>query len=105
MLREVLDLVHQGGMQSMIRVILRAFSDLVFTGIMTKSGALEVIIEYLLKFVKSTGDLILTTVLSCLTMILVTDKFFYCLHQIKLVQDSTLLFYHTYNCYNFKKCT
>src|SRR5699024_10190148 len=65
---EVLDLVHQGGMQSMTSVILIAFSAFAFAGIMTKSGALEVIIEYLLKFVKRTGDLILTTVLSCLTM-------------------------------------
>lgn len=71
---EVLDLVHQGGMQSMTSVILIAFSAFAFAGIMTKSGALEVIIEYLLKFVKRTGDLILTTVLSCLTMALVTGN-------------------------------
>lgn len=71
---EVLDLVHQGGMQSMTSVILIAFSAFAFAGIMTKSGALEVIIEYLMKFVKSTGDLILTTVLSCLTMALVTGN-------------------------------
>lgn len=71
---EVLDLVHQGGMQSMTSVILIAFSAFAFAGIMTKSGALEVIIEQLLKFVKSTGDLILTTVISCLTMALVTGN-------------------------------
>ncbi len=71
---EVLDLVHQGGMQSMTSVILIAFSAFAFAGIMTKSGALEVIIEQLLKFVKRTGDLILTTVISCLTMALVTGN-------------------------------
>ena len=41
---------------------------------MTKSGALDVIIEQLLKYVKRTGDLILSTVLSCLTMALVTGN-------------------------------
>lgn len=71
---EVLDLVHQGGMQSMTSVILIAFSAFAFAGIMAKSGALEVIIEQLLKFVKRTGDLILTTVISCLTMALVTGN-------------------------------
>ena len=71
---EVLDLIHQGGMQSMTSVILIAFSAFAFAGIMTKSGALDVIIEQLLKFVKRTGDLILSTVLSCLTMALVTGN-------------------------------
>ncbi|MCK1976148.1 Na+/H+ antiporter NhaC [Jeotgalicoccus huakuii] len=71
---EVLDLIHQGGMQSMTSVILIAFSAFAFAGIMTKSGALDVIIEQLLKFVKRTGDLVLSTVLSCLTMALVTGN-------------------------------
>ena len=71
---EVLDLIHQGGMQSMTSVILIAFSAFAFAGIMTKSGALDVIIEQLLKYVKRTGDLILSTVLSCLTMALVTGN-------------------------------
>ncbi|HLQ98124.1 MAG TPA: Na+/H+ antiporter NhaC, partial [Candidatus Dormibacteraeota bacterium] len=71
---EVLDLVHQGGMQSMTSVILIAFSAFAFAGIVTKSGSLDVIIEQLLKVVKSTGDLILTTVISCLTMALVTGN-------------------------------
>ena len=73
-LPEVLDLIHQGGMQSMTSVILIAFSAFAFAGIMTKSGALDVIIEHLLKYVKRTGDLILSTVLSCLTMALVTGN-------------------------------
>lgn len=71
---EVLDLIHQGGMQSMTSVILIAFSAFAFAGIMTKSGALDVIIEQLLKYVKRTGDLILSTVFSCLTMALVTGN-------------------------------
>ncbi|MYL47282.1 Na+/H+ antiporter NhaC [Virgibacillus halodenitrificans] len=71
---EVTRLVNQGGMQSMTGVILIAFSAFIFAGIITKAGALEVIIEALLKIVKRTGDLILSTVLSCITMALVTGN-------------------------------
>ncbi|MEZ2458299.1 Na+/H+ antiporter NhaC [Salinicoccus roseus] len=71
---EVTDLVTQGGMQAMTSVILIAFSAFAFAGIITKAGALEVIMEALLKVVKRTGDLILSTVVSCITMALVTGN-------------------------------
>ncbi|QHS23396.1 Na+/H+ antiporter NhaC [Virgibacillus sp. MSP4-1] len=71
---EVTRLVNQGGMQSMTGVVLIAFSAFIFAGIMTKSGSLEVIIRALMKIVKRTGDLVLTTVLSCITMALVTGN-------------------------------
>ncbi|MFB4168358.1 Na+/H+ antiporter NhaC [Virgibacillus sp. JSM 102003] len=71
---EVTRLVNQGGMQSMTGVILIAFSAFIFAGIITKAGILEVIINALLKIVKTTGDLILSTVLSCITMALVTGN-------------------------------
>lgn len=71
---EVTRLVNQGGMQSMTGVVLIAFSAFIFAGIITKSGSLEVIIQTLMKVVKRTGDFILTTVLSCITMALVTGN-------------------------------
>ena len=71
---EVTRLVNQGGMQSMTSVILIAFSAFAFAGIITKAGALEVIMGALLKIVKKTGDLILSTVASCITMALVTGN-------------------------------
>lgn len=71
---EVTRLVNQGGMQSMTSVILIAFSAFAFAGIITKAGALEVIMAALLKIVKRTGDLILSTVASCITMALVTGN-------------------------------
>lgn len=71
---EVTRLVNQGGMQSMTSVILIAFSAFAFAGIITKAGALEVIMDGLLKFVRNTGDLILSTVVSCMTMALVTGN-------------------------------
>ncbi|GAA0592412.1 Na+/H+ antiporter NhaC [Virgibacillus siamensis] len=71
---EVTQLVNQGGMQSMTGVVLIAFSAFVFAGIITKAGLLEVIIENLMKLIKRTGDLVLSTVLSCITMALVTGN-------------------------------
>ncbi|KXH86783.1 Na+/H+ antiporter NhaC [Sporosarcina sp. HYO08] len=71
---EVTRLVQQGGMQSMTGVILIAFCSFIFAGIVTKSGCLEVIINALLKVVKRTGDLILSTVTACMTMALVTGN-------------------------------
>lgn len=71
---QVVELVSQGGMASMTGVILIAFSAFAFAGIMSKSGALETIIRSLLKFVKRTGDLVLSTVLSCITMAIVTGN-------------------------------
>ncbi|WP_009885273.1 Na+/H+ antiporter NhaC [Brevibacterium aurantiacum] len=71
---DVTELVTQGGMASMTGVILIAFSAFAFAGIMSKSGALETIIRSLLKFVKRTGDLVLSTVVSCLTMAVVTGN-------------------------------
>ncbi|WP_257346670.1 Na+/H+ antiporter NhaC [Pseudalkalibacillus decolorationis] len=71
---EVTRLVNQGGMQSMTGVILIAFSAFIFAGIVTKAGCLEVIIASLLKVVKTTGGVILSTVVSCITMALVTGN-------------------------------
>ncbi|MDY0393486.1 Na+/H+ antiporter NhaC [Virgibacillus halophilus] len=73
-MEEVTRLVNQGGMQSMTSVILIAFAAFIFAGIITKAGILQVIINALLKIVKRTGDLILSTVLSCITMALVTGN-------------------------------
>ncbi|HEY4579379.1 MAG TPA: Na+/H+ antiporter NhaC [Savagea sp.] len=71
-LPEIVRLVNQGGMQSMTGVILIALIAFTFAGIISAAGCLEVIVEALLKLVKRTGDLILVTVLSCMTTALVT---------------------------------
>lgn len=71
---EVTDLVNQGGMESMTSVILIAFSAFAFAGIITKSGCLDVILNVLLSRVKKTGGLVLSTVISCITMALVTGN-------------------------------
>ena len=73
-LEEVTRLVNQGGMESMMGIILIAFSAFIFAGIITKSGSLEVVINALMKIVKRTGDLVLSTVISSITMGLVTGN-------------------------------
>ncbi|SUB34496.1 Na(+)/H(+) antiporter [[Pasteurella] mairii] len=65
-------LLNRGGMNSMMGTLLICFCALSFAGILSLSGALEVIINHLLKFVQSTFSLIFTTILCGLTMIGVT---------------------------------
>lgn len=71
---EVTRLINRGGMMSMMGTCLIAFCAFAFAGIMSKSGALEVILTTLIKKVKSTGGLITTTVASCITMAVVTGS-------------------------------
>ncbi|WP_439259002.1 Na+/H+ antiporter NhaC [Lonepinella sp. BR2930] len=79
-------LLNRGGMNSMMGTLLICFCALSFAGILSLSGALTVIIEYLLKFVKSTASLIFITILSGLTMIGVT-----CNGQISLLIPGEML--------------
>ncbi|MCW9715695.1 Na+/H+ antiporter NhaC [Avibacterium sp. 21-594] len=65
-------LLNRGGMNSMMGTLLICFCALSFAGILSLSGALEVIISHLLKLVRSTASLIFTTILCGLTMIGVT---------------------------------
>ncbi|TCP92127.1 transporter (NhaC family) [Cricetibacter osteomyelitidis] len=65
-------LLNRGGMNAMMGTLLICFCALSFAGILSLSGALEVIITHLLKLVRSTASLIFTTILCGLTMIGVT---------------------------------
>ena len=71
---EVTRLLNRGGMSSMMGTLLLAYSAFGFGGIISKAGCLEVILEKILNAVKSTGGLVASTVLSCLTMALVTGS-------------------------------
>lgn len=70
--KDLARLLNRGGMNSMMGTLLICFCALSFAGILSLSGALEVIINHLLKFVQSTFSLIFTTILCGLTMIGVT---------------------------------
>ncbi|WP_425393282.1 Na+/H+ antiporter NhaC [Actinobacillus capsulatus] len=65
-------LLNRGGMNSMMGTLLICFCALSFAGILSLSGALDVIIKHLLRLVRSTASLIFTTIVCGLTMIGVT---------------------------------
>lgn len=65
-------LLNRGGMNSMMGTLLICFCALSFAGTLSLSGALDVIINYLLRLVRSTASLIFITILCGLTMIGVT---------------------------------
>ena len=65
-------LLNRGGMNSMMGTLLICFCALSFAGVLSLSGALDVILTNLLKFVNSTASLIGVTILCGLTMIGVT---------------------------------
>ncbi|MFT9495999.1 Na+/H+ antiporter NhaC [Anaerosolibacter sp.] len=71
---EVTRLINRGGMNSMMGTVLIAFCAFAFAGIVSKAGCLEVILERLVKSIKSTGGIIAATVASCITMALVTGS-------------------------------
>jgi NhaC family Na+:H+ antiporter len=62
---ETLDqLVNRGGMNSMLEVIWLILSALMFGDVMEETGMLKKLVEVLLKMVKGTGSLIMTTILT-----------------------------------------
>lgn len=66
------NLLNRGGMNSMMGTLLICFCALSFAGTLALSGALEVIVNKILKLVHSTGTMILATIACGLTMIGVT---------------------------------
>lgn len=65
---EVLDnLLNNGGIESMMYTIALVMIAMSFGGILEVSGVLETIVNALLKLAKSTGSLIATTVITCIT--------------------------------------
>lgn len=73
---EIDKLLSRGGMMSMMGVTLIAFCAFAFAGIVQKAGMLNVILDHLLKVVKSTGSLIASVVGSCVTVALITGSSF-----------------------------
>lgn len=67
-------LLNRGGLTSMMNTILLIFCAFAFGGIYSKSGCIGVILEKIMKGIKSTGNLIASTVLSTIFMSLVTGS-------------------------------
>lgn len=69
-------LLSRGGMMSMMYVTLVALCAFAFAGIMQATGMLQKIMEQMLKNIHSTGSLIVSTSLSCITMAFITGSSF-----------------------------
>ncbi len=69
-------LLTRGGMMSMMGVTLIAFCAFAFAGIMQVTGMLKKIMNQMLKYINSTGSLVVSTSLSCVTMAFITGSSF-----------------------------
>lgn len=71
---EVTKLLNRGGMNGIMSTTLLVFCAFCFAGIMSRAGCLEVVLKAILSVAKTTGSLILATVISCITMALTTGN-------------------------------
>lgn len=69
---DITSLLNRGGMQSMMSTLLIAFCALCFAGVLSTSGALDKIVNSLLKISKTTGSLIVTTLITGILTIATT---------------------------------
>ena len=70
----VQSLLTRGGMNGIMSTTLLVFCAFCFAGIMSRAGCLDVVLKKILAVAKSTGSLILATVVSCITMALTTGN-------------------------------
>jgi len=73
-LKEIPTLLNRGGMRGMMGTVLLIICAMSFAGILSKYGAMEVILEHLKKKIKSVGQLISSTVASTILMSLATGS-------------------------------
>lgn len=71
---EITKLLNRGGMTGIMSTTLLVFCAFVFAGIMSRSKCLDVVLQKILTVARSTGSLILSTVVSCLVMALTTGN-------------------------------
>ena len=67
-------LLERGGMLSMLNTVLIAFCAYGFAGTLAVTGSLDIVLNKLMKSVKSTGGLIVSTIVSCITAVFVTSN-------------------------------
>ena len=69
-------LLSRGGMISMMDVTLIAFCAFAFAGIIQAAGMLDVILESISRFTRTVGSLVLSTVISCIAVAIMTGSSF-----------------------------
>lgn len=71
---EIATLLNRGGMMGMMSTVLLILCSFVFAGIVSKAGCMEIILEKMKDRIRSTGDLVRSTVLSTILMSIVTGS-------------------------------
>lgn len=71
---EIATLLNRGGMMGMMSTVLLILCSFVFAGIISKAGCMEIILEKMKDRIRSTGDLVRSTVLSTILMSIVTGS-------------------------------
>lgn len=73
-LKDITTLINRGGAISMTTTTVLVFCSMGFAGIMSSSGMLDVVLEAILKRVKTTFGVIISTIASCFTVAFVTGN-------------------------------
>jgi NhaC family Na+:H+ antiporter len=73
-IKEISTLLNRGGMMGMMSTVLLIICALSFAGILSKYGAMEVILDRLKRKIRSVGQLVSSTVLSTILMSLATGS-------------------------------
>lgn len=71
---DIQTLLQRGGMLSMLSTVLIAFCAYGFAGTLAVTGSLDIVLGKMLKSVKNTFGLVLSTVVSCITAVFVTSN-------------------------------
>jgi len=71
---EIATLLNRGGMMGMMSTVLLILCSFVFAGIVSKAGCMEIILGKMKDHIRSTGDLVRSTVLSTILMSIVTGS-------------------------------
>ena len=73
-LKDITTLINRGGAVSMTTTTVLVFCSMGFAGIMSTSGMLDVVLEAILKRVKTAFGVIMSTIASCFTVAFVTGN-------------------------------
>ena len=71
---DLVTLLNRGGMESMLGVTLIAFCAYGFAGTVDVTGSLDIVLDKLMSRVKSTGGLIVSTLVACFVSVCVTSN-------------------------------
>jgi len=74
LIEDIPKLLQRGGMVSMLNTVLIAFCAYGFAGTLAVTGSLNIVLNKLMTIVKSTGGLIVSTIVSCITAVFVTSN-------------------------------